>query len=123
MRLLVCGGRTFDGKEPLWRAIKFLNPSVIIEGGATGADRLAQHYAKRFGVTLDTYEADWDKHGRSAGIIRNIEMLTKGKPDIVLACPGGRGTEDMIVRAQKAKVPVYFLGPDAEIRKFRDENG
>jgi predicted Rossmann-fold nucleotide-binding protein len=33
-------------------------------------------------------------------------MLTKGKPDIVIAFPGGSGTADMICQARKAGVPV-----------------
>jgi hypothetical protein len=37
----------------------------------------------------EVYQADWKRYGR-AGPIRNQEMLDKGKPDVVIACPGGR---------------------------------
>jgi hypothetical protein len=33
-------------------------------------------------------------------------MLLEGKPDLVVAFPGGKGTADMVRRARKANVPV-----------------
>jgi hypothetical protein len=57
-------------------------------------------------VPIDVYVAQWKKHGRAAGPIRNQRMLDEGKPDLVVAFPGGRGTADMIRRAERAGVPV-----------------
>ena len=42
----------------------------------------------------------------SAGPIRNQEMLDKENPDIVVAFPGGRGTQDMTSRAQNKNIKV-----------------
>lgn len=118
MRVLVCGTRYYsDG-------LKFLIQSelerrkdikVIIEGGAKGADSLAAEWACatqgcQGAVELETYPAEWNKHGPSAGPKRNQRMLDEGKPDLVLAFhtdPGlGKGTADMVRRAKKAGVPV-----------------
>ena len=33
-------------------------------------------------------------------------MIDRGKPDLVIAFPGGRGTEDMVTRAERAGIPV-----------------
>lgn len=43
---------------------------------------------------------------RSAGPKRNQRMLDKGKPDLVLAFPGGDGTADMVRKAKSAGVPI-----------------
>ena len=55
---------------------------------------------------IEEFPANWAKHGNMAGPIRNQAMLVKGKPDLVLAFPGGRGTADMVNRARVSKVPV-----------------
>jgi hypothetical protein len=67
---------------------------------------LAGECAKQAGLSIEVYPADWKKHGRSAGPIRNQHMLDVGKPNLVIAFPGGRGTADMMKRAEKAGIEV-----------------
>jgi hypothetical protein len=52
------------------------------------------------------FPAQWDRYGEAAGPIRNAWMLEFGKPDLVVAFPGGRGTADMISKARKAGIEV-----------------
>ena len=47
---------------------------------------------------------DWKKYGKKAGPLRNQQMLEEGKPDLVVAFPGGNGTADMVRRAKKANI-------------------
>ena len=109
MRVLVCGGRDYSAREPLWDALYRLEPSVIIEGGARGADMLAAEWAHHTATRLLTFPALWNDEGRAAGPKRNQRMLDEGRPDIVLACPGGRGTADMVSRARRAGVTIQHL--------------
>lgn len=108
-RVLVCGGRDYGDRDRLFRildAAHAANPIVtLIHGNARGADQLADDWAMGKCETL-TFTPAWEEHGRSAGPKRNQKMLDEGKPDIVIAFPGGRGTADMIRRAEKAGVPV-----------------
>jgi len=116
MRLLVCGGRGYSDKEkvadvlyPIVRDFidKHEQPfECLIEGGAEGADKLASDWAKSWKLPVKTFKADWDTHGKSAGILRNIQMLAEGKPHLVVAFPGGVGTAHMIKIAKKAGVMV-----------------
>jgi SLOG family YspA-like protein len=80
---------------------------VIITGGASGVDSTATDWAAVNWCQFKEYKADWKKHGRAAGPIRNQRMLDEGKPDLVVAFPGGRGTADMVKRAKAAGVPVH----------------
>jgi SLOG family YspA-like protein len=111
MRVLVCGGRDY-GRTPDERRLvraaldRLENVEVVIEGGASGADMLAAAWAEAHDVECETYSADWHKHGRAAGPIRNQRMLDEGKPDLVIAFTGGRGTTDMVTRAKKAGIEV-----------------
>lgn len=110
MRVLVCGGRDYSDTEAAYRFLtrehKRRGFDVVIEGDARGADRIAGFWARKNGVDNLKFRADWKGHGRAAGPIRNQKMLTDGKPDLVIAFPGGRGTEDMIRRAKEAGIEV-----------------
>jgi hypothetical protein len=109
MKLLVCGGRDFAGQTELWAALDALSPKEVCQGGARGADELAGLWAAERGVPCSVFKADWETHGKAAGPIRNAEMLKAFKPTLVLATPGGRGTDDMVRRSRKAGVPVLRL--------------
>ena len=39
--------------------------------------------------------------------MRNQRMLDEGKPDLVVAFPGGGETKDIVTPAVKARVPVH----------------
>ena len=108
MRVLVCGGRDYHNSNHVNDALSEIRPSVVIEGGARGADFLAADWARaNLGVdALITFRADWERNGKAAGPIRNQKMLDEGKPDLVVAFPGGRGTADMISRAIRAGIAV-----------------
>jgi len=112
MRVLVCGGRDFKNLELLRQTMdSLLGVSCIIEGGALGADKCAAYWAQLSGIPIETFCADWKTHGKAAGPIRNKRMLDEGKPDLVVAFPGGRGTSNMMMQARKAGVPVMEIKP------------
>lgn len=79
---------------------------TIISGEAAGADSIATDWAVVNWTDYQGYPADWKKHGRKAGAMRNHLMLTEGKPDLVVAFPGGRGTAHMVQIAKEAGVEV-----------------
>lgn len=111
MRLLVCGSRHFNDLPLLEGILDDLKPEVIIQGDARGADSLAKNYGIRRGITVCSFPALWDKHGKAAGPIRNHQMLSEGKPDMVVAflAPDSRGTKHMIEISQKAGIPVEIV--------------
>lgn len=119
MRVLVCGGRNYSDDTRVFQELDKLaeaspDPLVIIQGGASGADYHAikwvysQQRQERI-YELVTYQADWAQYGKRADPTRNATMLSDGKPDVVLAFPGGAGTEDMITRAKAAGVKVIQI--------------
>lgn len=79
---------------------------MVIQGGATGADALADDWACRRGIKSVAFKADWMTHGKGAGPIRNQRMLDAGQPDLVVAFEGGRGTADMITRTKRAGIEI-----------------
>jgi hypothetical protein len=129
MRVLVCGGRDFGNldlgmdKIDEWNFMndyltERLKPSptmpwwpeiTIIHGAAKGADLNAHVWAMHQGCKVEQYPANWKAHGRRAGYLRNKQMLEEGKPDLVIAFPGGKGTANMVKLAKEAGVPVEIV--------------
>jgi len=110
MKVLVCGGRDFQSPAQVWRAMDALHSlygfTAIMQGGAKGVDAMARDWAAtKPEIQRYVCKADWEKHGKAAGPIRNARML-EWKPDLVVAFPGGRGTENMVEQATRAGVPV-----------------
>lgn len=120
MRLLVCGGRDFKDLPFLDQELDRLHAERrvkhVITGCAPGADLMAQFWAGANEIPVDVYVADWKKHGRAAGPIRNQRMLDEGRPDLVVAFPGGRGTADMTKRAKAAGVAIHALSEMMGVR-------
>lgn len=117
MKLLVTGGRDFDNYRMLRDALDHLHEktpvNVLIHGGARGADTLAGKWACDNNIPTSVHLAKWDKYGKSAGHIRNGDMLGE-KPDLVVAFPGGRGTADMVRQAEKAGIDVVRMALSEE---------
>lgn len=115
MRVLICGGRHFRDWTMFNQAMRnFYDQAfvglieVVIHGDAAGADALAKRWARELGIPDIACPADWDSYGKSAGYIRNKAMLVHHKPNAVIAFPGGRGTTNMVLTAQRAGVPVFY---------------
>lgn len=121
MKVLVCGGRDYANKDRLWEVLDLMHStapiSVIIEGGAIGADSLAKRWAQANSVCVMEFPANWDVEGSAAGTIRNNRMLKYGQPDRVVAFPTpmSKGTWHMVGRCRKEK--LYLTVIDEEENK------
>lgn len=118
--MIVCGGRDYADRgrvaEALYEIaqVRSRDDAVIVHGDARGADTLAATIGTAWGLRHEAHPANWAKHGKAAGPIRNQEMIDAGA-DIVLAFPGGAGTADCVRRARAAGIPVRVVEgvPDA----------
>lgn len=116
---MVCGGRDYKNKIRVDQVLNSLyedyvtfgdyDTIIIIQGDAKGADSLAKKWAEANSLQHFDFPANWGRYGKKAGYLRNKQMLEEGKPDLVVAFPGGRGTSMMVKLSQDAKVPVKDL--------------
>ena len=111
MRLGIVGPRDlYVSIELIHEAISRLdiNPDCIVTGDATGIDACAVRYAKSHGLPYDDKKADWNKHGKSAGPIRNREVVKES--DVILAIfdRSTDGTNSTRRIAEEMDVPVYL---------------
>ena len=113
MNVLVCGGRDYANATALYQALDALHReqpvTLLIHGAARGADALAASWAASRAIPAHAFPADWAMHGKAAGFRRNEVMLRDGRPDLVVAFPGGKGTAHMVGLAKAAGVPVRHV--------------
>ena len=111
--VLVCGGRDYSDRDRVYATLDHLHEtravSEIIYGCAPGADTLARDWARRTGRESTGFPADWKRLGKAAGPIRNTRMIEEGKPDLVIAFPGGKGTANMVAQARAAGIEVIEI--------------
>ena len=110
MNVLVCGGRDYADARALNVALDAIhrekNITQLIHGAARGADSLAAAWARSRGIPALAFPAEWAMRGKAAGFRRNEAMLRQGRPELVVAFPGGKGTAHMVSLAKAAGVPV-----------------
>lgn len=111
--ILICGGRDYRDWDGFCRSMHAVLVDAqgeelrIVHGGASGADAMATRWADEHGYECVVYAADWKGEGRSAGPRRNQRMLDSEHVWLVVAFPGGRGTADMVRRAEAKGIDVW----------------
>ena len=100
MKIVIAGSRTITDINILLKVIKLSGYKIteqdeIVSGGARGVDTLAEIYANDKGIPIKIFKPDWNKYGRSAGVIRNYEMAKYCDIGIVIHS-GSNGSMNMI---------------------------
>ena len=112
MRVAVTGGRDYKNKIKVFETLDnllFRNPNfTLVVGDATGADAYAQVWAQKKNIPVEIFKADWAYYGRSAGPIRNRQMVDSGV-DLLVAFSGGIGTDNMTTLCQQAHVKIMKI--------------
>lgn len=111
MKTIIAGCRDIDDTGIVQDAIERsgFGPGTteVVSGGASGIDRVGESLAHLHGVAVKVFRADWKKHGRAAGPIRNREMAAYADRLIAVWDGKSRGTENMICEMERLGKPVY----------------
>jgi hypothetical protein len=110
MKLAIVGSRTFNDYELLCGVIDEVKDiELIISGGANGADSLAEKYAKDHSIPTKIYHADWNKYGKRAGYIRNVDIITNCDCVIAFWDCKSKGTKHSIDLANTQKKKLLII--------------
>jgi hypothetical protein len=110
MRIGIVGSRGFKDYKLLKDTLdNFKSITAIISGGAKGADSLGTKYADNNGIEKIIHYPDWDEHGKSAGFVRNSDIVRDS--DLVISFWDGKskGTRDSIAKAYKTRTPIMVI--------------
>lgn len=110
MRTIIAGGRDCYSQMVLQKALKNCGwkPSVVLCGGARGADTLGRNWAEDNDIPVELYPAEWNKRGKSAGFFRNIQMGDQAEALIALWDGKSKGTAHMIKVAQHRALRIFI---------------
>jgi YspA, cpYpsA-related SLOG family len=110
MKVIIAGSRHIKDRLGLVRAIaqSRFDISEVVSGTATGVDQMGEAWALAHDVKVKQFPADWTKHGKAAGPIRNAEMADYADAAIILWDSQSRGTLNMIKNMHTRDKP-YFI--------------
>lgn len=113
LRVLVCGSRYYTDYRKVLEQLRKLNVKLVISGACRGADSLAVKAARTCGIPYVEFPAEWERFGKSAGPVRNVQMMKEGKPDFVLVfhpnIDSSKGSKHMLSLVKKAGVPFLVV--------------
>lgn len=115
---IIAGGRDCSDRKLMYSALQDLlctkgdycmprDNVKVIHGGAKGADSMADDWFVVSWCPFDVFPADWDQHGKRAGIMRNLDMADAADALIAFWDGESRGTKHMIETAIKEGLEVH----------------
>ena len=113
MKISIIGSRTIKLKN----LEKYLPEGIdtIISGGAVGVDTSAREYARKKGLKMVEYFPDYERYGRKAPLVRNIDIINEG--DYIYAFWDGksRGTGYSIDKAREMGKVIRVIKFDLDV--------
>lgn len=111
INLIIAGGRDYGDYDAMCMALEPYQDAdvTVISGDCRGADRLGQEWAHDFNKPIRLFPADWRKHGKAAGPIRNRDMAKVSDVAVVFWDGKSRGTKNMINEARRAGMELTIV--------------
>lgn len=111
---VITGGRDYEPTDnelaELLRLLVEDGTKRVITGGARGVDTRVHAFLQSRDLELWVIRAAWETHGKAAGPIRNIEMLSQPGVRRLYAFKGGKGTWHCIRAAKQRGITVHVIG-------------
>ena len=124
--ILITGAREWDEVSKISDTLSAFSSNdnaktLIIHGGCSGVDMLADGVAKKLNFSISTFPANWSKYGRAAGPVRNAQMVeevlkykkNKNIDTVVIAFHGcldkSKGTKNCVKLALKKGIDVILI--------------
>jgi len=107
MKTIIAGSRGITRLQVLEDVMAEVDWEIteVVSGGARGADRLGEQWARKNGIPIKQFIPDWST-GRSAGHVRNRKMGDYADALVALWDGESRGTKGMIEYAIKKDLKI-----------------
>lgn len=117
MKIIIAGSRTVDDYALVAQAMKqccFNDITEVVCGMAAGVDTLGSRWAIANNVPVKEMPANWSKHGKAAGPIRNREMAKYADAAVIIWDGKSRGSRNMINEMIRAGKPYFVQLTESE---------
>jgi len=113
MKVIIAGSRNFptEHSDIIWCSIATSKFEIteVVSGGAIGADRFGEVYARQNKIPIKKFLPDWNRYGKSAGFIRNEQMANYADALIAIWDGKSNGTKNMIGHMKRLGKPVEVI--------------
>ena len=111
MKVAIIGSRNFTDKTRFSKEMERVNLKIteVVSGGASGADSLAEDWARSNGIQSRVYLPDWKKFGKSAGFVRNKDIINNSEACIAFWDGASKGTMHSINIAKEKGIPIIVI--------------
>lgn len=110
-KVAIIGSRDYPDMEEVRSYIRALSDCEIVSGGARGVDLVAETEARRLGIPVKIFHADWDTYGKRAGAVRNQQIVDYSDHIIAFWDGASKGAKITIDMAEKSKKPLIVISP------------
>ncbi len=110
MKTIIAGSRDIPNPLPHINDAVLLSGfgiTEIVSGTARGIDQAGELFGEWKKIPVIKFPANWDKHGKGAGYIRNNQMANYADALIAVWDGKSRGTKHMISEAEKKGLKVF----------------
>ncbi|MDY0270797.1 DUF2493 domain-containing protein [Trichloromonas sp.] len=113
MRLSVVGSRTFNNYQLLKTKLDEIHQetpiTLVVSGGAKGADSFAERWARENNIETKIYYPDWKLYGKKAGFVRNRDIVTNSDKMVAFWDNMSKGTLHSINIADYNQIPYMIV--------------
>lgn len=110
MKTIIAGSRTITNQKlvdsVITAAQKHFQIQEVVSGTARGVDLCGETFATQNNIPIKRFPADWNKHGRAAGPIRNEQMAQYADALILIWDGKSRGAASMLRLARKYNLKI-----------------
>jgi hypothetical protein len=123
MKMVIAGSRTILDYATVDKCIQLTGMAEsiteVVSGTAKGPDRLGEQWAKNRGISIKQFPADWNKDGRAAGYMRNLDMANYADGLIAIWDGVSKGTAHMIHAMKSRNKPVWVCEVNPEVDRHQ----
>jgi hypothetical protein len=124
MKVIVAGSRHINDYPAICLAIGASGFEIteLVSGGANGVDHLGEQWAKKRGIRIKVFPAEWEKYGRSAGPRRNEQMALYADALILVWDGKSTGSRNMLylAKARRLKIVVFLYVPGGKLKRLEN---
>lgn len=119
MKVGIVGSRDFAHPDLITNLVDRLPiTTTVVSGGARGPDTIAETRAKERGLPTEILPADWDKHGKNAGFLRNSTIVKTSDWVVAFWDGNSHGTADTIRKAHTSHKPLTVVFTPDQVRHY-----